>query len=149
MRAITILLLFLWANAAPAASPAPVGAPLEVVTADGGHHAFTVEVASTSEQLATGLMYRTSLAPDHGMLFDFGQPRPIAMWMKNTFIPLDMLFITADGHVISVAERTVPQSTTTITAPRPARAVLEVNGGTAERLGIKAGDKVVHPLFGN
>src|SRR4051812_43972261 len=114
-----------------------------------GPHRFHVELATTPAQLEQGLMFRRSLAPDSGMLFDFRQPSPVSMWMKNTFIPLDMLFIDNSGRIINIAERAVPQSLDTIAAAAPARAVLELNGGTAARLGIKPGDRVVFPIFGN
>ncbi len=122
---------------------------IEILTASGAHR-FRVELALTPEQQAQGLMYRRELAADAGMLFDYGADRPgIAMWMKNTFIPLDMLFIKANGEILNIAERTVPQSLATIAAAGPVRAVLEVNGGTVSRLKIRPGDKVVHPIFGN
>jgi len=134
------------------AQPAPAALPtttLEIVTA-GGRHRFKVELALTPEQQSQGLMYRRELAADAGMLFDYGAERGgIAMWMKNTFIPLDMLFIRGNGEILNIAERTVPQSLATIPAAGPARAVLEVNGGTVSRLGIRPGDRIVHPLFGN
>lgn len=122
--------------------------PLQVMTTDGSRHAFTVEMATSADQLAQGLMYRNKMAADAGMLFDFGTPRPISMWMKNTLIPLDMVFISADGLISGIAERTVPHSTATIASPGPVKAVLELNGGTASRLKLKAGDRVVHPIFG-
>ena len=103
---------------------------------------FTVELAMSDRQQMQGLMYRRSLAPDAGMLFDYRTPTRITMWMKNTFIPLDMIFIGMDGTVVDIAERAVPQSEEIIPTRKPARAVLEVNGGTAQRLGIKVGDKV-------
>ncbi|MGE5546219.1 MAG: DUF192 domain-containing protein [Solirubrobacterales bacterium] len=121
---------------------------LEIGTAEGRRHSFTVEVATTDEQLAQGLMFRKSMPADAGMLFDFRAERPVSMWMKNTLIPLDMVFIAADGRIAGVAERTVPMSTTVISSPGAVRAVLELNGGTASRLGIHAGDRVHHPLFG-
>lgn len=121
---------------------------IEVVSPSGRRHAFDVEVAQSARQLAQGLMYRKSLGASAGMLFDFGRPQPIAMWMKNTLIPLDMLFIDGDGVVTGIAERTEPMSTEVIGSPGPVRAVLEVNGGTASRLGLRPGDRVVHPIFG-
>ncbi len=134
------------AQQAPAALPT---SSLEIVTA-AARHRFKVELAITPEQQSYGLMYRRELAADAGMLFDYGAERTgIAMWMKNTFIPLDMLFIKGNGEILNIAERTVPQSLATIPAAGAARAVLEVNGGTVSRLGIRPGDKVVHPLFGN
>jgi len=119
-----------------------------VIVSRGGRHTFSVEVARNEADRAQGLMFRRSLAPDRGMLFDFG-PRvePILMWMKNTYIPLDMVFIRPDGTVARVAENAEPLSTRTISSGEPVSAVLEVSGGTAARLGIKPGDRVEHPLF--
>jgi uncharacterized membrane protein (UPF0127 family) len=122
---------------------------LEIVTASGQHRVFNVEVVSRPEERERGLMYRQSLAPDAGMLFDFQHDEPVSMWMKNTFIPLDMLFITADGTVVKVAANTVPQSLETIPSERPVRAVLEIKGGEAARQGIAAGDHVLYPVFKN
>ena len=122
--------------------------PVQVIAADGSRHVFTVEVATSADQLAQGLMYRNKMAADAGMLFDFGTARSISMWMKNTLIPLDMVFIAADGRIAGIAERTVPHSTATIASPGPVKAVLELNGGTASRLKLKAGDRVIHPIFG-
>jgi len=124
-------------------------APLTIVTASGPQR-FTVEVATTPAQMEQGLMFRRSLAPDAGMIFDFTAPAAAAMWMKNTLIPLDMLFVDAQGRIIGIHERAVPESLDTIASPAPARAVIELNGGTAARLGIRAGDKVLFPqTFGN
>ncbi len=109
---------------------------------------FKVEIANTPDSRATGLMHRNSLSADAGMLFDFTNSAPVAMWMKNTLIPLDMLFIRADGLIANIAERTVPGSLTPVESDGAVRGVLELNGGTSARLGIKAGDKVIHPLFG-
>ncbi|MEP9353299.1 DUF192 domain-containing protein [Xanthobacter sp. KR7-65] len=120
--------------------------PLEIATAK-GVVAFEVEVARTEEQRSTGLMYRKSLGEQAGMLFDFKVDQPVYMWMKNTLIPLDMLFIRADGSIARVAAMTTPLSTETISSGEPVRAVLEIAGGTARKLGIKAGDKVAHPMF--
>jgi uncharacterized membrane protein (UPF0127 family) len=93
-------------------------------------------------------MYRRSLAPDAGMLFVYPSARQVAFWMKNTLIPLDMLFIGDDGRIRRIVERTVPLSETPIASLDEVRAVLELNGGTAERLGIKAGNKVHDPALG-
>ncbi len=93
-------------------------------------------------------MFRQSLAADAGMLFDFKTPSMATMWMKNTLIPLDMLFVDEAGHIVNIAERTVPGSLATIAAAAPVRAVIELNGGTAARLGIRPGDRVVYPIFG-
>ncbi len=121
--------------------------PLTLVTAS-GKHTFRVVQAVTDEERARGLMFRRAIDPDYGMLFDFGAKETEAtMWMKNTYIPLDMLFIRADGTIRSIAENTTPFSLDTISSGGPVKAVLEVQGGTARRLGLKPGDKVVHPLF--
>ena len=123
-------------------------AELTVVSA-GGPHKFTVEVATTPGQMEQGLMFRHSLAADAGMIFDYGVPSMGAMWMKNTLIPLDMLFVDQQGRVINIHERAVPGSLEPIAAAAPARAVIELNGGTAARLGIKPGDRVIFPIFGD
>jgi hypothetical protein len=113
-----------------------------------GPHRFRVELAETPEQMTQGLMFRTSLAPDAGMLFDYQQPTAATMWMRNTLIPLDMLFVDGQGRIVNIHERAVPQSLDVIAAAAPVRAVIELNGGTAARLGIEPGDRVVHPIFG-
>lgn len=121
--------------------------PLEIAT-KGGVRVFSVEMARTEEQKTTGLMFRKELAEGQGMLFDFAPEQPISMWMRNTFIPLDMIFIRADGSVLRIAENTTPQSERIISSGGPAKAVLEVIAGTARRYGIAPGDMVAHPLFG-
>jgi uncharacterized membrane protein (UPF0127 family) len=122
--------------------------PLTIVTQGGGaRHAFSVEVARNDADRAQGLMFRRSMPAERGMLFDFGKVQPISMWMQNTYIPLDMLFIRSDGTIARVAENAEPLSTRSIPSGEPVLAVLELNGGTARRLGIKAGDRVEHPLF--
>lgn len=128
----------------PAASA--VFEPLTIQTKN-GPVAFTVEMASTPAERAKGLMYRTELAPNAGMLFDFGVEQPIYMWMKNTYIPLDMVFIRADGRIASIAENTTPLSTQTIESGGSVKAVLELAGGTAKARGLAVGDQVVHNLF--
>ncbi|WP_372422820.1 DUF192 domain-containing protein [Salinarimonas chemoclinalis] len=120
--------------------------PLTIVTDDGEHH-FQVELAATEEDRSRGLMYRRSMPADHGMLFDFERIRPVSMWMRNTYIPLDMLFIDADGTIVRIAQDTEPLSERSIRSGQPVLSVLELNGGTARRLGIAAGDRVEHPLF--
>ena len=121
---------------------------LTIISATGPYR-FKVELAETPAQMTQGLMFRTSLAPDAGMLFDYKQPTVATMWMRNTLIPLDMLFVDAQGRIVNIHERAVPQSDDVIGAAEPVRAVIELNGGTAARLGIEPGDRVVHPIFGN
>jgi hypothetical protein len=145
-------LLLLFAAAAPATFAQelqhfPTG-ELTIESASGAHK-FTVEIATTPAQMEQGLMFRRNLAPDSGMLFVFKTPSRASMWMKNTFIPLDMLFIDPQGRIINIAERRVPESLDTTGAAAPARAVLELNGGTAARLGIRPGDRVLSPILGN
>ncbi len=122
--------------------------PLEIVTKN-GVQAFSVEMATTDEEKQTGLMYRKELADGKGMLFDFNPEQQISMWMKNTYVSLDMIFIRADGRILRIAENTEPLSTKIISSQGPARAVLEVPAGTAQKYGIRPGDRVGHPLFGS
>lgn len=121
-------------------------AQLTIASASGDHK-FTVELAITPAQQEQGLMYRRSMAPDAGMLFDFGHPQPTTFWMKNTLIPLDMLFVGADGRIANIHERAVPMSEEMISSQGMVRAVIELNGGTASRLGIRSGDRVIYPIF--
>lgn len=119
---------------------------LKIETAD-AVHSFDIEVATNDAQRARGLMFRNEMAPDAGMLFLYRRDRVLTMWMANTYLPLDMLFIGADGRIVRVAENTIPLSRTTISSRNRARAVLELNAGTARRLGIRAGDRVVYDGF--
>ena len=114
-----------------------------------GQHRFAVELAHTPEQLSFGLMFRRALPRDAGMLFDYARPQRVAMWMKNTLIPLDMLFIDTSGRIVHIHQRAVPRSLETISSKVPVRGVLELNGGTVSRLGITRGDRVHHKIFGN
>ena len=114
-----------------------------------GKFPFDIEIALSPPQMMQGLMFRRALAADAGMLFDYGSPQPITMWMKNTVIPLDMIFIANDGRIVDFHERAVPMSLDTIETKVPARAVLEVNAGTVARLGVQVGDTVHHMSFGN
>jgi hypothetical protein len=122
--------------------------PLVIETLSGAHR-FRVELAASPRARARGLMHRPSLAPERGMLFDYGAPVRIAMWMKNTLIPLDMIFIDGAGRVVNVHSDAVPGSLQTIRSAAPARAAVEVAGGTAARIGIAAGDRVRHAIFGD
>jgi uncharacterized membrane protein (UPF0127 family) len=122
-------------------------APLVVQSAT-GEHKFTVELALSASQQAQGLMYRRAMAPQAGMLFLYRPVQPISMWMMNTYIPLDMLFVAADRRIVRIAERTIPFSTETIPSGQPILAVIELNAGTAARLGIKVGDRVESPALG-
>jgi uncharacterized membrane protein (UPF0127 family) len=120
---------------------------LEIVSAS-GVHAFNVELATTEPERERGLMFRKELPQGQGMLFDFFTDQPVSFWMHNTYIPLDMIFIRSDGIIMRIAENTKPMSDDLVPSGAPVRAVLEVIGGTARELGIKAGDKVVNPIFG-
>jgi uncharacterized membrane protein (UPF0127 family) len=120
--------------------------PLEIATKN-GVHVFAVEMASTPEEQAKGLMFRRQLPEGQGMLFDFHQEQPTSFWMKNTYIPLDMIFIRGDGRILRIAENTVPLSEALVPSGGPVRAVLEVIAGTARKLGIAPGDRVAHPIF--
>ena len=120
---------------------------LTIETAAGGQHRFTVEVAESMNQRARGLMFRESLAPEAGMLFVYPGEQEIRMWMKNTLIPLDMLFVASDGRIVSIAENTVPLSEEVISSGAAVQGVIELAAGTAQRLGIEPGDRVRHPVF--
>lgn len=143
-RAVFAALLALSGFAAAATDGARE--PLTIVSAS-GRHLFQVELADEPGERARGLMNRLKLAPDAGMLFDFGETQPVHMWMKNTYIPLDMIFIRADGTIHRIAANTEPFSLAIVSSGEPVRFVLEVAGGTAAKLGIKRGDRVEHPLM--
>lgn len=147
MAAARHLLLVAVLLAAPAAAQAPGPTePVMVLTAKGAVR-LELELADEPEERTVGLMFREKLAERSGMLFDFGVEEPVAMWMRNTLIPLDMLFIAGDGRIVHIAAHTVPMSLDTITAGRPVRGVIELAGGEAARLGIAEGDLVARPLF--
>jgi len=137
--------LALSALAWPAAQAATVQ-PLEIVTKN-GVQVFSVEMATTEEEKEKGLMFRKELADGKGMLFDFSPEQEVSMWMKNTYISLDMIFIRADGTILRIAENTEPMSTRIIASGGLAKGVLEVIAGTAKKYGIEPGDRVGHPLF--
>ena len=105
-------------------------------------HRFTVEVARTPAEQQTGLMNRQSLAPDRGMIFPYDTPQQAAFWMKDTLIPLDMIFLRADGSIVRIAANTVPLSLEPVPSGEPVAAVLEIAGGRSAELGLRAGDKV-------
>ncbi|WP_377288670.1 DUF192 domain-containing protein [Rhizobium sp. SG2393] len=137
--------LFLFSVSGHAADPKPVRfdrAPLTIVKQDGTRHAFTVELALTSAQREHGLMYREQMAANEGMLFDFGTERRITMWMRNTILPLDMVFIDPKGTVIGIHKDAEPFSETIIDSGRPAAFVLELNAGITTDLGIRTGDRI-------
>ena len=145
-----MLLLFL------AAAPASLAQTLQTfptgeltIESAGGPHKFTVEIATTPAQMEQGLMFRRTMAPDAGMLFVLQDAVAGLDVDEEHFIPLDMLFIDPQGRIINIAERRVPESLDTAGAAAPARAVLELNGGTAARLGIRPGDRVLSPMLGN
>lgn len=115
--------------------------PLTIRKADGAIHTFTVEVAATADQRGQGLMNRREMAADRGMVFDFGETRRVYMWMKNTYLPLDMLFLDQDGTITRIAKG-IPLSEAIIDSQAPVRFVVELNAGTAARLGIAIGDRV-------
>ncbi|UTD29246.1 DUF192 domain-containing protein [Bradyrhizobium sp. WD16] len=119
---------------------------LEIIT-QSGVLPFTVELMRTNEEREHGLMFRKELPEGRGMLFDFQPEQNVSMWMKNTLIPLDMIFIKADGRILRIAENTQVESEKIIPSGGPVRGVLEVIAGTAKKLGIKPGDRVAHPLF--
>jgi len=119
------------------------------IQSNGRTYPFTVELASTAEEKQTGLMYRTKLAKDTGMLFVWENDIEAKMWMKNTKIPLDMLFLDANGQIKHIHANAVPDSLDRIGAGQPVRAVLELPGGTAAAKGIKEGDRVIFPGLGS
>ena len=146
--AVTIWLLagavLLSGNPALAGTTAPSINEVTVVTAQ-AQHKFRVELAATEGTRRTGLMHRRALANEAGMLFIFPNSARHSFWMKNTLIPLDMLFIASDGRIVYVHHMAQPHSLTPIAPPQDARAILEINGGLSRRLGIAAGDQVLHP----
>lgn len=117
------------------------------IVAKGGVHVFAVELMANDADRARGLMFRKELPEGRGMLFDFQREQEVSMWMRNTLIPLDMIFINGDGRIRRIAENTEPMSERTIPSGGPVRGVLEVIGGTAKKLGIAPGDRVAHPIF--
>ncbi len=142
-----LLVLASASSAWPQDKPLPVGTI--VVDTDHGPHSFRVELATDEPSQERGLMFRKALAPDAGMLFDFHRPQMETFWMKNTVLPLDIIFIRADGSISSIAPDAVPYSTTSVPSAEPVRAVLEINGGRAAALGIEPDQHVHFAIFGN
>jgi uncharacterized protein len=135
-----------WASLSAPATLAQTLEPLVVISGD-ERHVFQVELATTPAERSRGLMYRRSMPADHGMLFDFEREEMVSMWMRNTYIPLDMLFIRTDGSVARIAQHTEPLSERTISSGEPVRFVLELNAGTSAQLGILPDDVVEHSLI--
>ena len=115
--------------------------PLRIVHA-GKTHTFRVELARTAEEQAKGLMFRTAMGPDEGMIFPMAPPRGASFWMRNTVIPLDLIFVGPDGKILNIAANAIPYDETPLVSAGPVKAVLELNGGRAKELGIAAGDRV-------
>lgn len=149
MRWMTALVILVLSFVPPAAAGSVTfgTSRLDIVTAGGVRHPVAVELAATPEQLAQGLMFRRDLPTGMGMLFDFGSSRQVAMWMKNTLIPLDMLFMDRYGRVVYVEQYAVPGSLEPRGPSEPVLGVLELPAGTARRLGLAPGDRVEHPMF--
>ena len=146
MRSLwTAFLLFGLLIAAGPVRPAPLQT-LEIVSKT-GVHVFAVEIADSPATREKGLMFRKNLPAGQGMLFDFKHEQDVAFWMKNTYIPLDMIFISGNGRIVRIVRNTTPLSPALIPSGGPVRAVLEVIGGTAERLGIAPGDGVAFSIF--
>jgi uncharacterized membrane protein (UPF0127 family) len=147
MRAVRSFVFVLVGLIAFAAPVWPAGKQTLEITSKGGVHVFSVEIADNDAERAKGLMYRKDLPEGQGMLFDFHREQEVSFWMQNTYIPLDMVFIRADGRILRIAENTEPLSTRLIPSGGPVRAVLEVIGGTTRKLGIAPGDRVASPIF--
>jgi uncharacterized membrane protein (UPF0127 family) len=146
MRAVANFLVLVVLLVANGGSHAADRSALEIVSKS-GVHSFSVEVVDNDADRAKGLMFRKSLPEGTGMLFDFKTEQEVAFWMQNTYIPLDMIFIRADGRILRIAENTVPISTKQVPSGGPVLAVLEVIAGTVRKLGIAPGDRVAHAIF--
>ena len=133
------------------AGAAHAEAPLEALTIDTatGAHRFKVEVMRTEPERERGLMYRKTMARDHGMLFEYQSEQPVTFWMHNTYLPLDLIFIGKDGRVVNVARDAKPMDDSLIPSSGPALGVLELDAGTAKTIGLKPGDVVRHTMFGD
>jgi uncharacterized protein len=144
--AVALFVFACFALSSPISASAQALDKLEIVTAT-GVHAFSVELARNDAEREKGLMYRRFMPPDCGMLFDFKREEPVTFWMKNTYIPLDMIFISRAGTVTAVAANAEPLSEQLIPSGGPCYGVLEVNAGIAATIGLKPGDKIRHPIF--
>lgn len=144
LRWTAVLLFGLLFVAGPAAS---AGRETIEIASKTGVHAFSVEMATTEAERQQGLMHRKELPEGHGMLFDFHRDQEVGFWMRNTYIPLDMIFIRSDGRIMRIAENTEPLSEKIVPSNGAVRAVLEVIGGTARKLGIAPGDRVAGSIF--
>jgi len=133
-----------WTGSVPANAAGE--ATIEIISKS-GVHSFSVELATNGAEWERGLMYRKELPEGRGMLFDFEREAPVSFWMHNTYVPLDMIFIRADGSILRIAENAEPLSDRLIPSGGPVRAVLEVIGGTARKLGIAPGDRVAGAMF--
>jgi uncharacterized membrane protein (UPF0127 family) len=147
MRALRWTAFVLFGFLVAAGSVRPAGLQTLEIASKTGVHAFSVELVENDADRAKGLMFRKELPEGRGMLFDFHREQDVSFWMENTYIPLDMIFIRGDGRILRIAENTEPLSTRMIPSGGPVRAVLEVIGGTARKLGIAPGDRVGHPIF--
>jgi uncharacterized membrane protein (UPF0127 family) len=126
------------------------GPPVEdlvIQSQDGKRHVFKVEIADTEQEAELGLMYRKSMPEDHGMLFEFPAPQAASFWMKNTFIPLDIVFVDQSGRIATIAADAAPESLAPIPSRVAVAGAIEINGGLAAKLGLKPGDMVIHPFF--
>lgn len=147
MRALRITALLLFGLLVAAGPARSAGVQNLEIAGKTGVHVFSVEVVDNDADRAKGLMFRKELPEGKGMLFDFHNDQNVSFWMENTYIPLDMLFIRGDGHILNIVENTEPLSTRIIPSGGPVRLVLEVIAGTARKLGIAPGDKVASPLL--
>ena len=147
MRAIHWLVLAFFGLLVAAGPVWPAGKQTLEIASQSGVHVFSVELADNDAERAKGLMYRKELPEGQGMLFDFHREQDVSFWMQNTYIPLDMIFIRGDGRILRIAENTEPLSTRLIPSGGPVRAVLEIIGGSARKLGIAPGDRVASPIF--
>lgn len=146
LRPLLLLLLLTVATVAPATAQDLSSLTIET---SGGERRFAVELADDAASRRRGLMFRQSMPLDHGMLFDFEREQPLSFWMKNTPLPLDIIFIDRRGIIVHIHHRAVPYDETPIPSRKPASAVLEINGGVARLIGIAEGDRIRHRIFGN